>query len=417
MASLLGACSFMNDMQSGGSGPAAGAAPLGVVVADEPLAARSGGAVLREGGSAADAATAIYFALAVTYPVAGGLGGGGICLVRDPASGRNAEFDFLARAQKAGGSFGVPENAKGFAALQASFGRLAWNRDIVPAERLASLGFSMSDALAQRLAPAENLIRLDASLAGEFLDESGKLKPAGTTIVLPELSETLARIRTDGANGFARDVVAARIAAYTAAQGGAITVDELAQNSVVQRDPASLAVGRGTVLLPQAESGAATYAAAALLSTQAGTAAEKESMSKAVTAAGGASDDGATGFVARDSSGQAVSCAVTMNGALGAGRTVPATGVTLANAPTPRSLALLAPAIAIDRDGQASAIASASGSTEAEAALADAVSRASRAVSAAAAPSGSLNIIRCDSGACRPAAGAGGAGLGLIASP
>ena len=70
----------------------------GMTVADEPLAARAGARVLQEGGSAADAVTTMFFTLTATYPVAAGLGGGGICLVRDAGSPQVSEYDFLARA-------------------------------------------------------------------------------------------------------------------------------------------------------------------------------------------------------------------------------------------------------------------------------------------------------------------------------
>src|SRR5882757_985815 len=71
-----------------------------VVVGDEPYAVKAGAAVLAQGGNAVDAATAIYFALAVTYPFAAGLGGGGICLVHDAANQRNEEFDSLRAMQE-----------------------------------------------------------------------------------------------------------------------------------------------------------------------------------------------------------------------------------------------------------------------------------------------------------------------------
>src|SRR5471030_3254960 len=76
----------------------------GIAVADEPLAAKAGASVLASQGSAADAVTAMFFTLTATYPVAAGLGGGGICLVRD-AGGQVTEFDFLTKAPKAAGAY------------------------------------------------------------------------------------------------------------------------------------------------------------------------------------------------------------------------------------------------------------------------------------------------------------------------
>ena len=69
------------------------------VVGDEPFAVKVGAATLAQGGNAVDAATAMYFAMSVTYPVVAGLGGGGICVVYDPAHNQSEEFDFLARSE------------------------------------------------------------------------------------------------------------------------------------------------------------------------------------------------------------------------------------------------------------------------------------------------------------------------------
>ena len=98
--------------------------PAGFVVGDEPDAVRAAASILAEPGSAADAATAMYFALAVTYPIAAGLGGGGLCTVYDPSSGRSEAFSFLPRAPAAGGAFAMPGNVAGFAALQNGFTRI-----------------------------------------------------------------------------------------------------------------------------------------------------------------------------------------------------------------------------------------------------------------------------------------------------
>ncbi len=112
-----------------------GAPDTGLAVGDEPFAVKTGTAILGEGGSAADAVTAMFFAMTATYPVAAGLGGGGICLVADPVKGIR-EFDFLPRAAKAGGAFAVPGAARGFYDLQTAYRRVA-----VAARRRRRRGF------------------------------------------------------------------------------------------------------------------------------------------------------------------------------------------------------------------------------------------------------------------------------------
>src|SRR5579864_9420473 len=124
----LAGCSWLgvgtsDDARKGGTG---------FVVGDEPLAVQAGASILLQGGSAADAAAAVYFTLAATYPVAAGLGGGGVCVVRDPGSSRVASINFLSRDSTAGGTFGVPGNVRGFAVLHQQFGRLPWQRDVAP---------------------------------------------------------------------------------------------------------------------------------------------------------------------------------------------------------------------------------------------------------------------------------------------
>jgi gamma-glutamyltranspeptidase/glutathione hydrolase len=166
---LLGGCSI--DMGSlFGSGNAAKTTAL--IVGDEPFAVNAGKAVLAQGGNAADAVTAMYFALSVTYPVAAGLGGGGICIVHDPERNQTEEFDFLAREAAGHGAYAVAGNVRGFALLQNAYGKLPWQRVVAPAEQYARTGFPISRALAARLAAAENVIRLDAGLASEFMNES-----------------------------------------------------------------------------------------------------------------------------------------------------------------------------------------------------------------------------------------------------
>ena len=156
-----------------------------LVVGDEPFAVNAAVAVLAQGGNAVDAATTLFFALSVTYPVAAGPGGGGLCIARD-SSGALGEFDFLPRVANRGGAYAVPMAVRGFYDMQKRLGSMPWQRTVSPAELLADGGFPMSQALAAPgLAGTENIIRLDASLAAEFLDESGQLRKPGTVLSNP----------------------------------------------------------------------------------------------------------------------------------------------------------------------------------------------------------------------------------------
>ena len=96
----------------------------GIAVADEPLAAQAGAAVLTAGGSAVDAVTTMFFTLTATYPVAAGLGGGGICLVRD-AGGQVTEFDFLTKAPRPAAPMRLPGAVAGFTDMQRQLWRAA----------------------------------------------------------------------------------------------------------------------------------------------------------------------------------------------------------------------------------------------------------------------------------------------------
>jgi len=147
-----------------------------MVVADEPLATDVGVAVLQSGGNAVDAAVAVGFALAVTHPFAGNLGGGGFMLVRF-ADGHSTFIDFRERApQKASRdmyldaqgnptresldgwrSVGVPGSVRGFELAQSKYGKKRWAELIAPAIALASKGFALSYKASEALRGARNL--------------------------------------------------------------------------------------------------------------------------------------------------------------------------------------------------------------------------------------------------------------------
>lgn len=361
---LLTGCAVDLGTVGGAVGLSGSPKPQALVVGDEPYAVKIGAATLAQGGSAADAAAAMYFALSVTYPVAAGLGGGGICLVHDPVKGETEEFDFLTQDAAGGGSYAIPGSVRGFALLQSSYGVLPWQKVVAPAEGYAAAGFPISRALAGRLTDAGDVIRLDAGLSAQFLDEEGHVKAAGVVVNNLELAQTLASIRTNGPEGFYAGKVAAKIAAYAAAEGGTITEPELANYRAQAVTPRVAQMGSQYVYLPSQKTSAGTFASV-LFDTlqraqttdvgakdlQASIVYSIQQSLQAIKVRELPKDIGATGFATMDTKGQAVACAVTMNAPFGSGRTARGTGVTLAKASGASGLAsaFLTPLIAAPR--------------------------------------------------------------------
>lgn len=420
------------------NGGAAGASASGYAVGDEPNAVQAGASILAIGGSAGDAATAMYFALSVTYPEAAGLGGGGVCVVHDRQGGAES-IDFLAHDSVGKGSFAVPGNVRGFAALQGAYGRLPWQRDVADAEELATAGFPISMALAARAAAAQDVIRLDASLAAEFFDEAGHLKPVGSMVSNGDLGHTLSLIRAEGSNGFYRGVTATKIATYTASQNNAIGVGELSAYLAVRTPATRVALGEATAYLPAGASSAGRFADALLSKVQnmphqdsADAVAPNLALATAQTLdkfgiKSLATDLGSTGFAAVDNTGQGVACAVTMNGAFGSGHTVEGTGVTLARAPSSAASemagAFLTPAILARGDSLVSAGAGAGGPNGAASMVYALLRSASGAGPADAvrttgvAPFDTINVILCRNGSCSTVADPAANGLGKQVGP
>jgi gamma-glutamyltranspeptidase/glutathione hydrolase len=227
----------------------------GVVDAQEPIAADAGLAVLKSGGNAIDAAIATGFALAVTHPVAGNLGGGGFMLVR-MADGRTVFFDFrecapgkATRDMYIGPdgkptrdsiygwrSSGVPGSVAGFAAAYKQFGTKPWKQLLAPAIELASHGFTVSQPFAESLKAASKQLAGDAESERIFLRNGDFYRP-GEKFRQPELAATLRRIAEHGAEDFYRGETAHRLAAAMTAHGGLISLEDLANYKVLTRTP------------------------------------------------------------------------------------------------------------------------------------------------------------------------------------
>jgi gamma-glutamyltranspeptidase / glutathione hydrolase len=226
-----------------------------MVVAQEPIAADAGLAMLRDGGNAVDAAVAIGFALAVTHPSAGNLGGGGFMLVR-LANGATTFFDFRESAPLKASrdmylgsdgnptkdsifgwrSSGVPGTVAGFAAAHKKFGSKSWNALTAPAVKLARTGFPVSRSLAQSLSSQGNPLAADPESTRIFLRGNNPYK-ASETLAQPELADTLERISKGGAREFYQGETATRLAAAMAAHGGLITAEDLKAYKVIERAP------------------------------------------------------------------------------------------------------------------------------------------------------------------------------------
>jgi len=225
-----------------------------MVVAQEPIAADVGIEVLKDGGNAVDAAIAVGFALAVTHPEAGNIGGGGFMLVR-LANGRTAFLDFRECAPGKASrdmyigpdgnpthdsitgwkSSGVPGSVAGFEAAHKKFGSKPWAQLLAPAIKLARDGFPVSAPFAESLSSHDSL-QLDSESRRIFLRD-GHPYQAGDVFAQRDLASTLERIAADGAKGFYEGETATRLAAAMAAHGGLITTDDLKSYKAIERDP------------------------------------------------------------------------------------------------------------------------------------------------------------------------------------
>ena len=241
----LGACDDISKRPVGTIGHVKGFA--GIVAADEPRAAQIGRDVLSAGGSAADAATAMYFTMAVTYPSAASLGGGGSCIVHDSGKKKTEVLEFPAIASTVAGPAptGVPANPRGFFALHAKYGRLRYEGLLAEPERQARGGTTVSRALAADLARAVAVLGRDPGARGIFLRPDGSVLREGDTMVQPELASVIANLRRNTGDFYvgngARDLVRA-----TKAAGGTLNLDDLRDFRPTWRDTVTLKLGDDT---------------------------------------------------------------------------------------------------------------------------------------------------------------------------
>jgi gamma-glutamyltranspeptidase/glutathione hydrolase len=232
----------------------------GMVASVDAMATQVGVDILRQGGNAVDAAIAVGFALAVTHPQAGNLGGGGFMLLRT-ASGRTAAIDFreMAPARASRDMFldkqgnadsklsltshlasGTPGTVAGFALAAKKYGTLPLRTLLAPAIKLARDGIIVNDALADDLATygKENLINHATSRA-IFYKADGRPYQKGDRLVQKNLARSLQLIAQQGADAFYTGRIADEIAGEMAQHGGLIGKADLAAYRAVERKPVS----------------------------------------------------------------------------------------------------------------------------------------------------------------------------------
>ncbi len=230
----------------------------GMVATSSEIASKVGVEVMKTGGNAVDAAVATAFAMAVTWPSAGNIGGGGF-LVWHGADGHVTTFDFREKAPLAATetmyldetgavregypnhlgilAVGVPGTVAGLELAHEELGTLKWSELVAPAVELAREGIPITWALHDDFRERQEFWDRYPSSAKKFLKRDGSHYQPGDRWVQPDLAETLERIRKQGRDGFYKGRTAELIADFMEASGGLITLEDLARYEAVEREP------------------------------------------------------------------------------------------------------------------------------------------------------------------------------------
>jgi gamma-glutamyltranspeptidase/glutathione hydrolase len=236
------------------------AAAHGMVVAQEKIGARIGADILRQGGNAVDAAVATGFALAVTYPRAGNIGGGGFMIIHSAERREDVAIDYretapaaatrdmflgadskpdIAKSRDSALSIGVPGTVAGLALALEKYGSGKFTlADLLePAIELARDGFVISDDMADTLPGSARRFSRWPAAARIFSRPDGSSLREGDTLVQSDLAATLSAIAAQGSRGFYQGPVAEKLAAGVREAGGIMTVDDLKSYQPLIRTP------------------------------------------------------------------------------------------------------------------------------------------------------------------------------------
>lgn len=397
----------------------------GMVAGDEPRAVTVGRDVLGNGGSAADAAVAMYFTMTATMPSRVGIAGGGLCLAHSSGLAHSDRepgvevIEFLPDPADPGRlQMGGP---RAMAVLHARHGLLRWEVLLSDAERLTRSGHSVSRAFARDIADAAAFVSADPELRLALSNKAGELAGEGDQIVLSGLSSLISGLRRQGAGYLYGGAFATRFVEAAQAAGYRITSDDLRQMVPQVTEPLAIPFGDNFAYFPPNDGGllsaqmwgmlseVASYRGAsetgkAHLLAEAGQRAfaqrstwlwrgdrsveplvsedhlklllagysDRQHNKAAVaegTTPGPVSNPFTAGFVVADSWSNAVACSFSINGLFGAGRMIPGTGILVPREATPGANSLSAAIISNPLNGTVYFAATATGGLAAPAAL------------------------------------------------
>ena len=230
----------------------------GMVASQEALATEIGLDVLKQGGNAVDAAVTVAFALAVTLPRAGNLGGGGFMMVHDAKSGETVAIDYRemsgaaafrdmylddegnADKQKSrfsGLAVGVPGTVAGMALALEQYGTITLAEALEPAIKLAEDGITVTEGLAESLKGLTERLQKWPSSSKIFYKDGGAAYEPGELLIQSDLAQSMKLIAKDGPAAFYQGPIAEKIVAEVEAAGGHLSLDDFKNYEVKLRTP------------------------------------------------------------------------------------------------------------------------------------------------------------------------------------
>ena len=221
---------------------------FGLVASDDRIAVAVGNSIIRQGGSAADAAVAMTFAMGVTLPSRASLAGGGICLVSGSGENQVQVLDFLPLASRAQSEnsdrpTAVPTMVRGMAALHSKFGKKKWRELLAPARNLSRDGFILTKSFADDLAALANPLFADPVSRAVFSVGHGKPYTKGRRLRQIDLHTVLGQISGRGAGDFYGGILSRRLVNSVTAAGGTLDPVELRDYLPQWRKPISVQIG------------------------------------------------------------------------------------------------------------------------------------------------------------------------------